>query len=368
MDLRGVPLSKRPSPIASLPDEIVVDIIARVSRSHYPTISLVSRRFRSIIASPELYMRRSLLRCTEHCLYALLYNPKTCDYRWYILRRNGFVLVPRLPRMPAHGIFVAVGSKIYVLGGGYDSSATSSVLTIDCTSHTWQPISTIPKPMGNTVAGTINGKIYIIGECELPGCMVSKRVVMVLNTDKQMWEPEMTNPGVEIGQLWSGCVVMEGKIYMRDSENSFVYEPKERKWEMEEMLNDKKWEYACVVDDVLYYYDCRHNVLRAYDTKLKVWGVVRGLERTATNGPSLPTSSWWSYTMSCGGKLVVFLPKERDRRNTILGDRRNTTAGIWCAEISIERRQGGEIWGKVEWRDTVIDGDFFFVRCLAVTV
>ncbi|XP_010441689.1 PREDICTED: F-box/kelch-repeat protein At4g38940-like [Camelina sativa] len=336
MDLLcGVPLSKRPSPIASLPDEIVVDIIARVSRSYYPAISLVSRRFRSIIASPELYMRRSLLRCAEHCLYALLYNPKTCDYRWYVLRRNGFVLIPCLPPMPAHGNFVAVGSKIYVLGGVYDSNATSSVLIIDCASHTVQPlddtVAGIPKPMDDTVAGTINGKIYVIG--------------------------------VKIGQLWSGCVVMEGKIYMRDSLNSFVYEPQERKWEMEEMLNSKKWEYACVVDDMLYYYDCRKNKLRVYDTKHKCWGVVRGVERTSGEPEpsrlSLPKSLWWSYTMSCGEKLVVFLPKEKDRTKT---------TGIWCAEIALERRQGGEIWGKVERCDAVINGDFFFVRCLAVMV
>ncbi|XP_010484798.1 PREDICTED: F-box/kelch-repeat protein At4g38940-like [Camelina sativa] len=264
--------------------------------------------------------------------------------------------------MPAHGIFVAVGSKIYVLGGVYHSSVTSSVLIIDCTTHTVQPVSSIPKPMGDTVAGTINGKIYVVGECELSKCVVSKRV-MVLNREKQMWEPEMMmNPGVKIGQLWSGCVVMEGKIYMRDSVNSFVYEPKERKWEME-MLNSKKWEYACVVDDMLYYYDCRKNKLRVYDTKHKCWGLVKGVERTSAEPePSrlnLPKSSWWSYTMSCGEKLVVFLPKEKDRTKA---------TGIWCVEIALERRQGGEIWGKVERCDAVINGDFFFVRCLAVMV
>ncbi|CAL9241740.1 unnamed protein product [Arabidopsis halleri] len=126
--------------------------------------------------------------------------------------------------------------------------------------------------MGETVAGIIDGKIYVIGECDL-----SKRV-MVLNTEKQMWETaEMTKPpGLKTGHLWSDCVVMEGKIYMRDLDNSFVYVPKEKKWEMEEMLNSHKWKYACVLDDVLYNYDCLENRLRACsDTMHKFWVVVK---------------------------------------------------------------------------------------------
>ncbi|EFH41493.1 hypothetical protein ARALYDRAFT_330849 [Arabidopsis lyrata subsp. lyrata] len=328
--------------MTSLPDDIIVDIIARVPRTCYPTISLISRRFRSIIASPELYTRRSLLRCTEHCLYALIYNPKNGHYHWYILRRRkGFILIPSLPIMHTHGNSVALGSKIYV----YSNRVTSSVLTIDCTSNTVQPSFNIPKAMGETVAGIIDGKIYVIGE------LAPLRLrVMVLNTEKQMWETaEMTKPpGLKTGHLWSGCVVMEGKIYMRDLDNSFVYVPKEKKWEMEEMLNSHKWKYACVLDDVLYYYDCLENRLRAYDTKHKFWVVVKGGERllSETSWLRLPTISRWAYTMSCGEKLVVFFPK-LDIYST----------KIWCAEIALERRQGGEIWGKFEWCGAVLDSD-----------
>lgn len=31
-------------------------------------------------------------------------------------------------------------------------------------------------------------------------------------------------------------------------------------------------------------------------------------------------------------------------------------------EIALERRQDGEIWGKVEWSDVVIVGDFFLIN------
>ncbi|CAF2328131.1 unnamed protein product [Brassica rapa] len=52
--------------IPSLPDDVTVDIVARVPRSHYPSLSLVSKSFRKLIASTKLYKRRSQLGITEH--------------------------------------------------------------------------------------------------------------------------------------------------------------------------------------------------------------------------------------------------------------------------------------------------------------
>ena len=62
--------------------------------------------------------------------------------------------------------------------------------------------------------------------------------------------------------------------------------------------------------------------------------------------------SVWSYTGSYGGKLAMFFPKTTGR-----------TKAIRCAETSLERRrQGKEIWGKVEWCDDVLVGDDFYVK------
>ena len=49
------------------------------------------------------------------------------------------------------------------------------------------------------------------------------------------------------------CVVIADKIYIRDRYRSYVYEPKESKWETDDILNSKLWVNACVVDDVLMY-------------------------------------------------------------------------------------------------------------------
>ncbi|KAG2260758.1 hypothetical protein Bca52824_080052 [Brassica carinata] len=64
-----------------------------------------------------------------------------------------------------------------------------------------------------------------------------------------MWEPKTTMPETMGGFMWTGdCVVMAGKMYMRDHINSFVFEPEESKWETDKtMLNMFKWEDACAL-------------------------------------------------------------------------------------------------------------------------
>ncbi|KAF2605259.1 hypothetical protein F2Q70_00025423 [Brassica cretica] len=58
--------------ILSLPEDVIIDILARLSRFDYPKLSLVSKYFQSLVASPELYARRSLLACTEDFVYVVL--------------------------------------------------------------------------------------------------------------------------------------------------------------------------------------------------------------------------------------------------------------------------------------------------------
>ncbi|EOA31880.1 hypothetical protein CARUB_v10015107mg [Capsella rubella] len=56
---------KKLSQNPSLPDDLLLSIVARVSRLYYPTLSLVSKSFRSL-------KTRSLLGHTESCLYVCL--------------------------------------------------------------------------------------------------------------------------------------------------------------------------------------------------------------------------------------------------------------------------------------------------------
>ncbi|KAL0806869.1 hypothetical protein Bca101_099361 [Brassica carinata] len=184
--------SPRPSssPITSLPEDVVVDILARVPRRDYPRVSLVLKRFRSLVSSPEIYARRSSLGCTEHCLYDVLYNWASHVDRLYTLRQKekdkGLVLIPGLPDMPTEGSFVAVGSRIYVFCG----MMTSSAFFIDCTSHTVQHLPKMPVPMSALLADVIGGRIYVFGYF---GTDQKSHAMVVFDTETLLWEDGMTN-------------------------------------------------------------------------------------------------------------------------------------------------------------------------------
>ncbi|CAA7020653.1 unnamed protein product [Microthlaspi erraticum] len=348
------------SPISSLPEEIFVDIVARVPRCYYPTLSQVSRRFRSLVASPELYERRSFLGVTEQCIYVAISKDQTSDIHWFTLCRkpsreqpspgatdNRLVHISSLPPMPLQGSYVAVGSSIFVMGGYQNWQIQSSVSLIDCRSHTAQPLADMPKAVAGSVTEVIDGKIYVIGGSDTLSPMKSpSRSMMVFDTQTETWDLR-ARPDWEQGKKWLSSVAMGGKIYMRSYYNSFVYDLDEDNCERDEVLHSKEWSNSCVVEDVMYYYDFRGKCLRAYDPKQRSWGVVKGLDGL------LPEACKWSTTASYnGGKLALFLQRTE----------------IWCAEIAVERRQGGEIWGRVEWCDVVLGGNFHIMDCVAVTL
>ncbi|KAL0845381.1 hypothetical protein Bca101_018627 [Brassica carinata] len=359
-----------PSPlIPLLPDDVTVDIVARVPISHYPTLSLVSKSFRKLVASSKLYKRRSQLGTTQHRLYAVLRNRNTCVLSVYILHRkvnssdNRLVIVRSLPPMSSRGSYgyIPVGTKVYVFN-------YLDAFSIDCTCHTVQPISDIPEYMSYKVANVVDGKkICLIGDsfCHVveengawSKCL--SKAVTVYDTETQTWEPVMIKQDMVVASLWSDSVVMEDKIYMKGyrNANSFVYGPEERKWElMDEVLNSKEWEGTCVVDDILYYHDCSDKTLKAFDPKQSRWSVVDGLEELLAVETA---QSKWSKAVKCGEKkLALFFPKKQHDGKEV----------ICCAEIALERRQGGEIWGKKESCDVVVEDELFdMLKCVSVTV
>ncbi|KAJ4880330.1 F-box/kelch-repeat protein [Raphanus sativus] len=345
--------------IPSLPDDVTVDIVARVPRSRYPTLSLVSRTFRKLIASPKLYNTRSQLGITEHRVYALLYNRTTGDLRFHVLHRkvncrNRLVVVGSLPPMSSIESFVSVGSKTYVFNN-------LESLSIDFASHTVQSIPGMPQRMINNVANAVDGKVYLIGDsfCSFSSRKGWMKAVMVFDTETQTWEPVRVKHDLPYGDLWSDSAVMEGKLFFKSFRNhhAFAYEPREDKWELKEVLNAKEWKGACVVDDVLYYHDrsVKAGALMAFDPKQSpCWSVVNGLEEFFA-----VEETDRSRVVKCGEKmLALFFTKKHDAKKKV----------ICCAEIALGRRQG-EIWGKVLSCDVVFeDGLFDMVKCVSVTV
>ncbi|VVB09819.1 unnamed protein product [Arabis nemorensis] len=75
-------------PLSSLPYEVALSCLARLSRSDHVALSLVSKRYHSLVLSLEFYNIRSLMGRTEKYLYECLRTHYDSIPRWYILRRE----------------------------------------------------------------------------------------------------------------------------------------------------------------------------------------------------------------------------------------------------------------------------------------
>ncbi|KAG7537180.1 hypothetical protein ISN44_As13g011020, partial [Arabidopsis suecica] len=98
---------------------------------------------------------------------------------------------------------------------------------------------------------------------------------------------------------------------------------------------------------------------KGYDyDDLRDWIELKGLEGL----PKIDSSSTVKLA-DCGGKLVVLW----DKYVPASGDKEKM---IWCAEISLERRNSEEIWGKVEWFNEVltVPKSYKFVHAISATV
>ncbi|XP_019089391.1 PREDICTED: F-box/kelch-repeat protein At4g19865-like [Camelina sativa] len=341
------PSSSSPS-LSLIPDEILVNCLARVSRSNYPTLSLVSKTFRSILSSTELYAARAHLRTTEQCLYLCLWDCGSYRFpHWFTLWTNpnrtlpdsmirkrkkkkkkktaGQLLVPiNSSNSPSFTTATAVvGSEIYLFGGGlvgYEPS--SEVQVLDCRSNTWRDAPSMNVARKFLPTCVYDEKIYVMGGCER---LEDESWAEVFDTKTQTWEL-LPDPGDEIRNCRINRIrEIEGKIKFGNVERKmYGYDTKQCEWEncVNESVIYARWE--CIMENVSYGFWNKR--LLWYDIVNGYWKAVRGLESLLgmymRNGGSRGNKT---KLVSCGRKK------------------------IWCAEIVIEERDDGvERWGIVE--------------------
>ncbi|AEE85101.1 putative protein [Arabidopsis thaliana] len=346
----------------SLPDDLVLVIIARVSILYYPILSLVSKSFRSLLASPELYKVRSLLGRRESRLYVCInmYSYKNGP-SWFTLcrkpdrtttssnkeedRSSGYVLaripIPHSPLTQRYSL-AAVGSNIYNIGvTRYHHLTSSSVWVLDCRSHTWRQAPSLPVELFRVSVSVLDQKIYVAGLHQEDGSDSLKNSVTVLDTETQVSDRVAIPCSVSQGKEIFISTSVGGKVNLVTGRKVVDYNPVEGSWEE---VGDTMCEFMfskcfCVVGNVLY--SCAiDRVFRWYDTEVRTW---RNLE--CLIGGRLPKLSPRAFVSLAdyGGKLAVFW-------NQGVGDWQM----LWCAVIALERRNTCEILGNVEWSDHVL--------------
>lgn len=198
---------ENPRLIPSLPDEISIQILARLPRICHLGVKSVSRSWKAAIMSPELYKVRKELGTTEEWLYVLT-KVEDDKLMWYALDplSRKWQRLPPMPnlngeegskrgllglrmwnmvgssiriadairgwlgrkdaldRMPFCGCAVgAVDGCIYVLGGFSRASAMSCVWCYDSILNRWTEMSPMSIGRAYCKTGVLNKKLYVVG-------------------------------------------------------------------------------------------------------------------------------------------------------------------------------------------------------------
>ncbi|KAJ4898686.1 F-box/kelch-repeat protein [Raphanus sativus] len=358
----------------SLPDDILLSFLNRISRLYYPTFSLVSKSFRSLIASPELYQTRSFLNRTESCLYACLRSLTDSNLRWLTLCRvpdrkltnysGGHLLVPvssshAPPPPPAHwSSVVAVGSNIYAVGGPINDAPSSRVSFLDCRSDTWRTAPPMLVARNYPTASVLDGKIYVAGGCE--DCD-SLKCIEVFDPNTQRWDSVASHDTRKCKRLVYKGIGIEGKFHLLGGGRRVAaYDPEEGRWDLvgREMDMGRAWVSYSVIKNVLVYYHERDREFKWYDYKGRFWRKLMGLERLI----KFLCDSRVSLA-DYGGKMAVLW-------DTFVPGSGSKNKMIWCAEVSLERHDVYDVCGKIEWFDVVlrVSKSYELVHVVAATV
>ncbi|KAL5751808.1 hypothetical protein ACOSQ2_022315 [Xanthoceras sorbifolium] len=359
------PPSPPPALIPTLPDDVAINCLARIPRSHYPILSLVSKPIRSLLSSSLLYTTRSLLSCDQHFLYICLRFPTNPSLLFFTLhhtpnrtttRHHILVPVPPIPSSPPSVIgpaFAVVGHRIYVLGGSVNDVPSSHVWALDCRVHAWQQAPSMRVGREFPAAGVVGGRIYVIGGCLVDTWARSRNWAEVFDPKTGSWNAVSSQ--IEIREKWMhASAVIDDTVYAMADRGGVKYDPKNLSWESVENEVDMGWRgRGCVVDGVLYCYDYLGKI-RGFDKNRGEWTELRGVE-------GLPRFLCGATMTSLGGKLVVVWEENGGSRKEM---------GIRCAEIAVERGGDGELWGKIVWSDVVLSvpKGSSIVHCMAVTL
>ncbi|CAF2068847.1 hypothetical protein HID58_040725 [Brassica napus] len=358
------PLNLQPHSFSSLPDVIVENILARISKCNYPNLSLVSKRFLSLLSSPELYTTRSRIGTTEPCIYICMERFKDLGLKWYTLWTkhahvetltvddaqednlpcNEYSLVP-LPESNSLVPFmdrtnVVVGSEIYLFGVTSSEQPSSSVRILDCRSHMWRDGPSMLVARRCPYAVFLDEKIYVFD-----GCGEDETWMEVLDMKTKTWSPLLRHRVAVLEGGWLNTVGLQGKIYLITKINYCAYDPKQGTWEVVEVHDNLgylgKW-CVSVVEDVMYSYSYYSDNLVWYDSKCKKW-----IDVKLSNFELL--YKWRMVNiLNHGGKLLVMWLYKFEEYDGI---------EVWkirCAKIVVEKRHGNEVWGEIEWPVTEV--------------
>ncbi|KAK3010750.1 hypothetical protein RJ639_011303 [Escallonia herrerae] len=230
---------ENPRLIPSLPDEISIQILARLPRACYLDVRSVSRNWKAALMSAELYKLRKEFGKTEEWLY-LLTKTGGDKLLWYALdplsrkwqrlplmpnvamedgSRRGLSALRRwnvvgssikiadairgwlgrkdaLDQIPFCGCAIAaVDGCLYVLGGFSKASAMSCVWRYNPVLNAWNEVSPMSVGRAYCKTGVLNNKLFVVGGVSRGrGGLTPLQSAEVFDPQTSSWSPVPSMP------------------------------------------------------------------------------------------------------------------------------------------------------------------------------
>uniref|UniRef100_A0A1J3CXV6 F-box/kelch-repeat protein SKIP6 n=1 Tax=Noccaea caerulescens TaxID=107243 RepID=A0A1J3CXV6_NOCCA len=342
--------------LLSLPDDVALTYLARVSRVDLAALAVASKAHRSLVVSPELWNLRNKIGI-EPSLYVCLQIFPEPTPRWFVQHPVQRRLKPIYPdgyvSADSSASYVAVAWGLYIIGGLVNGKRTRAVFFLDCYyNHQWYRCPSMKMPRASASANFIDGKIYVFGGCG-DDVADSSNWAEVFDLETESWDFMFVfTPKMPFNIKQSVVERKETNVYYGVDEDgeTFSFTPSERPLFVSSGKTDSKPGFRddwCIIGNVIYCRGDRGKILWCLEDTLD-WEEVKGLEELQQSLVKVE----YDITKLCRNyrNLAIFWNAQPQGPDQSLE--------LWSAEISVEYRPGvGEIWGKVEWSGSVFKLD-----------
>lgn len=259
--------------IPSLPNELSLQILARVPRVYYLQLKLVSRTWKEALSTSEIYDIRREFKTTEEWLFILSrveedllwYGLDPVSRRWQKLppmpadssqdeSRRGLAILRMwnslgsrvkiaeairgwlgggdpLGKLPFCGCSIAaVKGCLYVIGGLSRTSALRCVRRYDPILNTWNEVSPMLTGRAYSKTGVVNNKLYVVGGVSrYRGGLTPLQSAEVFDPETDQWSevPSMPFSKAQVmptafladllKPIATGLTTYKGKLYVPQS-------------------------------------------------------------------------------------------------------------------------------------------------------
>ncbi|XP_062078464.1 F-box/kelch-repeat protein SKIP6-like [Humulus lupulus] len=344
--------------IPALPNDLALNILARVPRQYHPILSAVSKSIRLAISSTQLFTLRSLLNLTETLLYFKVGSLFLDTENWFAIyqkpivygRKSLLQFAQLLQPNPIHLVGSAhavVGPNIYVIGGTTSDDAnvvkpSSDVWVLDCRSHTWQRGPSMRTPRFDASTAVVDGKIYVIGGRANNSWV---EVFDPVAVGGGRWE-DIPGPLDGRIELFTDVEVVDGRICVRVSNQEIRLDPKTTTWEVTGYDLPYGGREECVVNGVFHRCDNRGKI-EWYDDRNRVWKELKGGVTEM-----LPKYVCGTKLVNLKGRLVMMWG-EVSYGSSVNGvekkkKRKKGVVKLWCGEIEVSKNGDcRDLWGEL---------------------